>query len=135
MQSSYSSDILMSMKQTATPLNTLYFSEYNINLLHRAIRQKFKNMTGKSIDYQSQADLIAIMRYIYLMNLTDPYGNIHKQVQLMNTRVIDTAMSQLMTSVSQFYGYAKDISNPIVPPNLPTNTSLHGTKIGTNRTS
>ena len=35
-----------SMKQCPTPLNTLFFSEFNMNLLQRAIRQDFKNKTG-----------------------------------------------------------------------------------------
>ena len=41
-----------SLKQTETPLNNLFFSEFNINLLQRAIRQDFKNKTGIPIDYQ-----------------------------------------------------------------------------------
>ena len=45
-----------SIKQCPTPLNTLFFSEFNINLLQRAIRQDFKNKTGVSIDRQNNDD-------------------------------------------------------------------------------
>ena len=34
---------LNSIKQCATPLNTLFFSEFNKNLLQRGIRQEFRN--------------------------------------------------------------------------------------------
>ena len=44
---------LDSLKQVETPLNTLFFSEFNQNLLQRGIRQSFKNKTGISIDRQN----------------------------------------------------------------------------------
>ena len=40
---------LNSIQQTQTPLNTLFFSEFNMNILQRGIRQKFKDDTGVAI--------------------------------------------------------------------------------------
>ena len=34
---------LDSIQQCETPLNTLFFSEFNVGLLQRGIRQTFKN--------------------------------------------------------------------------------------------
>ena len=45
---------LDSLKQCETPLNTLFFSEFNQNLLQRGIRQAFKNKTGIAIDRKTQ---------------------------------------------------------------------------------
>ena len=45
-----------SLKQCPTPLNTLFFSEFNMNLLQRGIRQDFKNRTGISIDKKYALD-------------------------------------------------------------------------------
>ena len=35
-----------SLKQCPTPLNTLFFSEFNMNFFNERIRQDFKNKTG-----------------------------------------------------------------------------------------
>ena len=59
---------LNSIKQTKTPLNSLFFSEFNTNLLQRGIRQAFKNKTGIAIDYQNPDDLYGIMRFNRTIN-------------------------------------------------------------------
>ena len=41
---------LNSISQCATPLNKLFFSAFNVNLVQRGIRQSFKNKTGVKID-------------------------------------------------------------------------------------
>ena len=48
---------LNTLKQCPTPLNTLFFSEFNMNLLQRGIRQSFRDQTGVAIDYQNPSDL------------------------------------------------------------------------------
>jgi hypothetical protein len=124
-----SPDILNSLNQEITPLNTLYFSDYNMRLVHQGIRQKFKELTGKSIDYQNHADVVSIMRYVFIMNSTNPYNDMSTQVDMMNKRSIDMAVKQIKTGFAQFMGYVKDINSPIVPNALPENTSLYGKKI------
>ena len=62
---------LNSMKQCETPLNTLFFSRFNVNILQRGIRQDFKNKTGIAIDYQNEDDLYAIMRVVFINNAGD----------------------------------------------------------------
>jgi hypothetical protein len=59
---------LESIKQCETPLNTLFFSDFNQNLLQRGIRQGFKNKTGIAIDYQNKDDLYSIMRVVFIKN-------------------------------------------------------------------
>ena len=44
---------LDSLKQCETPLNKLFFSAVNKDLVQRGIRQTFKNRTGIAIDYQN----------------------------------------------------------------------------------
>src|SRR6056300_1824898 len=93
---------LDSMKQCETPLNTLFFSEFNVNLLQRGIRQAFKNKTGISIDYQNRDDLYGIMRVVFINNSGDHHSGVNDQVRFMNNRVIQTALSQIQTGVSQY---------------------------------
>lgn len=123
---------LKSIKQCETPLNTLFFSEFNRNLLQRGIRQTFKNTTGIAIDYQNPDDLFSLMRVVFITNSGDHYSNINEQVKFMNTRVIQTAVSQIQTGVSQYIAYAKDIDTISQPMDRPVNTSTVGKKMDFN---
>jgi hypothetical protein len=123
---------LDSLKQCETPLNTLFFSEFNQNLLQRGIRQAFKNKTGIAIDRQNPDDLYAIMRVVFINNSGDHHSRINEQVKLMNSRVIDTAVSQIQTGVSQYMAYVKDIDTTAIPLDQPMNTSTYGKKIDIN---
>lgn len=123
---------LNSIKQTQTPLNTLFFSEFNTNLLQKAIRQTFKNNTGMSIDYQNASDLYAIMRVVFINNAGNHSINVNEQVKFMNALVIKTALGQIRSGVSQYLGYIRDIDTLVVPPEPPSNTSTYGMKIDKN---
>lgn len=125
-------DVEKTIQQTPTPLNTLYFSDFNQELVQRAIRQMFRNETGISIDYQNKDDLYSLMRVVFINHAQDHYKNIHNQVKMMNTMVIETAISQVRSGVSQYMGYIKDIDTLAVPPEPPSNTSTYGMKIDKN---
>jgi Fe-S cluster assembly ATPase SufC len=120
------------MKQCETPLNTLFFSEFNRNILQRGIRQSFKDRTGISIDYQNPDDLYGIMRVVFINNSGDHQRDVNKQVKAMNTRVIETALSQIQTGVSQYIAYVNDIDTTSIPLDQPMNTSTSGKKLGYN---
>ena len=123
---------LDSLKQCETPLNTLFFSEFNQNLLQRGIRQAFKNKTGISIDRQNPDDLYSLMRVVFINNSGDHYSRVNEQVKYMNSRVIETALGQIQTGVAQYMAYANDIDTISTPIDLPVNTSTTGNKMGYN---
>lgn len=123
---------MSTLKQTPTPLNTLFFSEFNTNLLQRAIRQKFKNDTGVSIDYQNAGDLFSIMRVVFINNAGNHAVAVNEQVKFMNGLVIKTALGQIQSGVAQYMGYMRDIDTMAVPPVAPANTSTYGMKIPIN---
>ncbi len=121
-----------SLKQCPTPLNTLFFSEFNMNLLQRGIRQDFKNRTGISIDKQNSNDLYSLMRVVFINNSGDHNTNVQEQVRYMNSIVIKTASSQVQTGVSQLMGYLRDTESNAKPNDLPVSTSNYGKKFGKN---
>ena len=121
---------LNTLKQCPTPLNTLFFSEFNMNLLQRGIRQSFRDQTGVAIDYQNPSDLYSIMRVIFINNSGDPNANVQEQVRYMNGIVIKTAYDQIQTGVSQYMGYVHDIDTLAVPIDRPVNTTTYGKKFG-----
>lgn len=124
---------LNSIKQCETPLNTLFFSRFNINLLQRGIRQAFKNKTGIAIDYQNQDDLYGIMRVVFINNSGDHHSQVNQQVKFMNNRVIEIALGQIQTGVSQYMSYARDIDTTRTLIDQPINTSTTGNKIPFNK--
>jgi hypothetical protein len=120
------------MKQTETPLNKLFFSEFNIQTVQKSIRQAFKNKTGVSIDYQNAGDLYAIMRVVFINNAGNHYANVNEQVKFMNSVVIKTTLPQIQSGVAQYMGYIRDIDTLVVPPTPPANTSTYGMKLDQN---
>ena len=123
---------LNSMKQTETPLNKVFFSDFNIQIVQKSIRQAFKNKTGVSIDYQNAGDLYAIMRVVFINNAGNHYANVNEQVKFMNSVVIKTTLPQIQSGVAQYMGYIRDIDTLVVPPTPPANTSTHGMKLEPN---
>ena len=123
---------LNSVMQCETPLNTLFFSEFNKNLLQRGIRQAFKDRTGISIDYQNSDDLYGIMRVVFINNSGDHNKEVKKQVKYMNGRVIDTAVGQIQTGVAQYIAYSKEIDTTRNLLDRPVNTSTTGNKMDKN---
>ncbi len=121
---------LNSLKHCQTPLNTLFFSSFNVNLLQRAIRQDFKNKTGISIDYQSEDDLYGIMRVVFINNSGDHNVRVNEQVKMMNEMVIKTGVSQIQSGVSQYMGYVHDMDRGLEPLDRPQSTTTYGNKIG-----
>ena len=120
------------IKQCPTPLNTLYFSEFNQDILQRGIREKFKQMTGIRIDTQNRDDLMTLMRYVFINNSGDHFEGINSQVRAMNTIVINTAVGQIKTGVAQYLAYVKDVDTTAIPLDQPVNTSTYGKKIDYN---
>jgi hypothetical protein len=119
-----------SLKQVSTPLNQLFFSEYNTNVLQRGIRQAYKQKSGLSIDYQNSGDLFSIMRAVFISNASNPYDDVCNQVREMNARVIQVALGQINTGVSQYLGYIRDAQSPLNPLAQPINTSTYGKRVG-----
>ena len=82
MHTEISGNLLTSLKQTSTPLNNLFFSEFNQSILQKAIRENIKKLYNIRIDYQNKQDLIALMRVIFIANSANPYGDICSQATL-----------------------------------------------------
>jgi hypothetical protein len=123
---------LNSLKQTPTPLNSLYFSEFNMHLVQKGIRQKFRNDTNIRIDYQNPNDLYALMRVVFINNSGDHFSDVNEQVRAMNTIVIDEAIRQIKTGVAQYVNYIRDIETISEPMDRPLNTTTFGKKIDIN---
>lgn len=121
---------LQSIRQQPTPLNQLYFSPMNANVVHRGIREHFKNISGGiAIDYQSEEDVFTLMRTTFINNAGDHYKNIEEQTRFMNGVTIDAAVKQIKTGVMQRLEYLRTLDMGLQPIAAPVNTSTTGLKM------
>jgi hypothetical protein len=132
MESSVRTDMIETLNQKRTPLSDLYFSDFNIDLIQRALRQHVKNETGLAVDRQNQNDLMVFMRTVYINNALLPHKELCEQVKWMNSKVIEIASRQVISGVSAYIDYLRDASTLYVPNAIPENTSLYGKKIDIN---
>ena len=127
--SDIATNMVATMKKPMTPLNTVYFSQANVERVQRLLRDAIKSETGLSIDRQNQDDMLAFMRYTYINNAINPYGNIETQVNKMNQQVVAKMLPQVRDGLSSYILYLRDASTLYVPNNLPVNTSVAGDRL------
>jgi hypothetical protein len=125
-------EIANTIKEEQTPLNNLFFSRFNQLLVQRLLRAEVKDRYNVRIDYQNSDDMLALMRMVFVNNSANPYGDICSQVRFMNAQVVNQALPKVVTGLSQYYGYLRDITAPMNPPSNPVNTSSYGEKFGYN---
>jgi hypothetical protein len=111
-------------------VSDLFFSHVNISALQQGIRYKvYVESSGvHKINNQSQDELGAIMRSIYInysRNLPFDYIG---QVKQLNERVLDYAVPRIVTEANMRLHYLKDIDSPlpVLPPAVAT--SVAGSK-------
>lgn len=122
---------LHSVNMQNTPVSILFFSDENINRLQKKIRTSVYNLSnGKfKLDVeQDQQDLILVMRAVYLDYGKNLDSHVVAQVKLLNQKLLETIMPDIMTNVKQAYGYLQDISQPLKPIVRPLNVSNAGRK-------
>jgi hypothetical protein len=111
-----------------TPLNQAFFSTPNFQIIQNKIRKEVYDKSGEIIDPVSTDDLFMVMRAIYLQNSRNLPTNIPEQIHDLNERVAAWCIPKIVSEVSMYRTYAKDISTLPVPMSHPVNQSGAGTK-------
>lgn len=109
-------------------LNSLFFSDFNVEALQHGIRYTVYTKTQKTIDQQSERELRVIMRSIYLQYGKNLPSNIVNQVRDLNKRVLDYVVPKIIVELNQYKTYLQDASALPIPMDRGTNTSTTGTK-------
>jgi hypothetical protein len=109
-------------------VNSLYFSQKNVDVLQQGIRYSIYNKTDKVIHTQSERELMVIMRSLYLQYSKNLPSNIVAQVKELNARVLDYIVPKLIVEMAQYKTYIHDASTLPVPMSRGLNTSTTGTK-------
>ena len=122
----------MATRIEPTPLSNSFFSDFNRESLHLSIIEEARKRTGYTIDRQSDGDLQAYMKAVYVNMLRDPYQNVKGQLDAMNRAVVTQAMRDVVPGILQQLIYLKDASSLPAPLMNPMSTSTHGMKYGQN---
>lgn len=116
---------------TETPLNTVFFSKSNIDVLQTEIQNQVFLMTGNKhrIDKQNEDDLKLIMRSYYLMFGLNS-SNVSNDLKDLNSRVIGYASAKIFSELDFYLFYRKDIQDFAPPIANPVNVASYGTRYG-----
>lgn len=111
-----------------TPLNQAYFSASNFQIIQNGIRKAVFDQTGTIIDPVGSDDLFMIMRAIYLQYCRNLPTQIKEQIVDLNERIVAWCVPKIVSEISMFETYKKDISTLPIPMSHPVNISSAGTR-------
>lgn len=116
----------------ASPLNTVFFSESNIDQIQNQIIHQVSLMSGGKykIDRQNDDDVKIVMRSYYLMFGKNDPNRVSEELQELNGRVVGYCAAKVYSEVDFHMFYRKDIEDFAPPIAAPMNTQVYGTRTG-----
>ena len=123
----------MQYRHESTPLNTIYFSEANIENLQGSIASSVLMMSGAKryvIGPQNEADLKTVMRSYYLQYAQNDPARVSEELELLNNRVIGWCANNILVEIEAYKYYRKDIEDFPAPIERPVMTNIYGTRTG-----
>jgi hypothetical protein len=119
--------------QELNTFNKLFFSKQNLEWLHSNIRYEvYNNSSSKTvISKQRDSDVLESMRRIYLQNSNNPEtkNEMKEEILRLNKLVLKDIVPRILSEITQYKTYLRDIEKVRTPNNLPLNTSVTGTKL------
>ena len=112
-----------------SPLSKIFFSDKNMNRIQKKIKEDILERTKgqyKLDDDQDEHDLLIAMTAIFRTKARHLPENPIKQIKRLNTEVVQFVVPDMVTNIKQYYGYLKDINEPIKPIERPMNVSNAG---------
>ena len=105
-------------------LENTFFSKDNIDLINKQLILSVYNKTNKQflISFQKEADLLIVMRYVFIEYSRNLPYDIANQIKDLNCRVVSEILPIVISNVDQKIGYLKDIETQPIGPPLPINT-------------
>jgi len=106
-------------------LETLFFSDENMDLLNKKIILAVFNITDKKvkINNQSKESLIIVLRYVFIEFAKHLPFNTKKQVCELNNIVLKEILPGIITNITQKITYLENMDKPRFLLDLPVNTT------------
>ena len=113
-------------------ITRIFFSNKNMQRIQRKIRDEVCRITKGQyvLDCdQDESDLTIIMRGVYFDKGKNLPDNPIRQVKILNQQTVDYLVPDLISNVKQYFGYIRDINQPLQPIARPLNASFGGRKV------
>lgn len=117
-------------RHSDTPLNRLFFSQGNIDMIQSQIQSTVAQMVNAVIGRQSESDLMLIMRSYYLQYARNEPNRLQEELNELNQRVIHFSANRIAVEVEAYRYYRKDIMDFPAPIANPIDTHIYGTRVG-----
>lgn len=122
--------------QERTVINKLFFSPKNVENVQKMIRYTVHKHSGFTIGNQSEAELLIIMRSMFLQYSKNPLITdinaqkdvIRNEINRINNLVINDTVPRIVSEAQQYIHYLRDIDEPLKPQARSENTNIKGTK-------
>lgn len=105
-------------KTYTNDVSKLFFSAENKKRIQKQIKREIYNRTNgqyKLSEDQDDADLLIAMKAVYEKNSRHLGKYPVRQVKDLNQKLVDSIVPDMITNIKQYYGYIKDITQPIEP--------------------
>lgn len=112
-------------------LNSIFFSQLNIDALQEGIRNKVYIKSNKKhiIGKQSEDELKIIMKSVYLQNAYFDKNDVLNEIRYLNGKIIDFCVPRILEEINQYLYYVNDIKNLPKPMEYGQFSSNKGTKV------
>lgn len=111
------------------PVGRIFFSSDNIRRVQKQIKNAIYEKTNQKYkleEDQDSSDLVVAMRAMYMEQGKYREESPVRQVKQLNKRVVDFVVPDMITEIKQYYGYLKDINEPLKPIDRPMNVCNAG---------
>jgi hypothetical protein len=133
---SYRNSNAYSSIQERNIVNDLFFSGKNVQQVQNMIRNVVYKNANYIIGDQSQAELLIVMRAMYLQFAYNPIITdsikqkkiIQKEIERLNNIVVNDITPSIVSNTQQYLHYIEDISKIAVPHARGKSESVKGTK-------
>jgi hypothetical protein len=113
-------------------ITVVFFSDENMKRIQKKIKEEVIRRTKGQYQLdedQDESDLTIVMRAVYLDKCKNLPGETVRQVKLLNQQTVDYIVPDLISNVKQYFGYIKDINQPLQPMMRPMNVSSSGRRL------
>lgn len=110
-------------------ITKIFFTDENIKRIQRKIKEEIYIRTKgqyKLEEDQDEADLTIAMRAVYLDKAKNLPDQPVRQVKILNQLTVDYVVPDMITNIRQYFGYIKDINQPLQPMMRPISVNKAG---------
>ena len=103
-----------------------------MKLIQKKIKEEVEQRTKSQYQLdedQDESDLTIAMRAVYLDKCKNLVGKAVHQVKLLNQQTVDYIVPDLISNIKQYFGYIKNINQPLQPMMRPMNVNNAGRKL------